>query len=97
LAELFRIHIALNGADPYASNLACLAASIKEWSGVANEHAAKSARIDPYQENRGSRMSCKPIPGFAAGRSDAPARAGLEPLEQRRDALTAANAHGHQP
>ncbi len=51
-AEIFRIHIGLNGGNPEQFNIAYLAAATKEWSGAEIEQAVKSARIDAYQDNR---------------------------------------------
>jgi hypothetical protein len=51
-AEIFRIHIRLNGGDPKHFNVGYLAAATREWSGAEIEQAVKSARIDAYQANR---------------------------------------------
>jgi len=51
-AEIFRIHIHLNGGDPDDFNLGYLAAATKDWSGAEIEQAVKSARIDAYQADR---------------------------------------------
>lgn len=51
-AEIFRIHIQLNGGDPSDFNLGYLAAATKEWSGAEIEQAVKSARIEAYQADR---------------------------------------------
>jgi len=50
--EIFRIHIALNGGDPEAFNLAFLAAATNEWSGAEIEQAVKSGRIEAYQKGQ---------------------------------------------
>ncbi|RTZ72654.1 MAG: hypothetical protein DSZ00_07410 [Gammaproteobacteria bacterium] len=51
-AEIFRIHIGLQGQDPEAFDLGYLAAATKGWSGAEIEAAVKSARMEAWQEGR---------------------------------------------
>ncbi len=51
-AEIFAIHIRLNGQEPGEFDTAYLAAATKGWSGAEIEAAVKSARIEAWQEGR---------------------------------------------
>jgi len=52
-AQIFVIHIRLNGGRPGDFDTAYLAAATKGWSGAEIEAAVKSARIEAWQEGRG--------------------------------------------
>ncbi|BAO43803.1 AAA family ATPase [Thiolapillus brandeum] len=51
-AEIFSIHIRLNGRDPGDFDTDYLAAATKGWSGAEIEAAVKAARIEAWQEGR---------------------------------------------
>jgi SpoVK/Ycf46/Vps4 family AAA+-type ATPase len=52
-AQIFAIHIRLNGQNPDDFDTDYLAAATRGWSGAEIEAAVKSARIEAWQEGRG--------------------------------------------
>lgn len=51
-AQIFSIHIRLNGQDPESFDIDYLAAATRGWSGAEIESAVKGARIEAWQEGR---------------------------------------------
>ena len=51
-AQIFAIHIRLNGQNPEGFDIDYLAAATKGWSGAEIESAVKAARIEAWQEGR---------------------------------------------